>query len=181
MTTTASADALITLLDKQALHELVMTYCRAVDRRDFTLLKTVYHQQATEDRGAIFSGSAEGFMALVASDAVNYELTCHRVFNTLFVVNGNRAEGEIYVEAYHRTASEDAQEVIAGGRFLDRYEKRDNRWGIIARTATLDSCQARPVDRATYQQFVAGSIPGQPGPADASYQALPLLSRLNQP
>lgn len=171
-------DTLQTLIDKQALHELVMTYCRAVDRRDYELMKTIYHPDAREDRGAIFTGPAEGFIAMAAADSVNYEATIHRIFNTFFKVSGNTAQGEIYVEAYHRTSGENAQEIIAGGRFLDQYEKRNNRWGIVARTGTMDCCQSRPVNPDIYKQFVAGSIPGEPGKNDISYKTLSLFANL---
>ena len=56
------ADALQTLIDKQALHELVLRYCRACDRRDFVLLRSLYHDDAIDDHGAMFCGSADEFL-----------------------------------------------------------------------------------------------------------------------
>ncbi|KJS05066.1 MAG: hypothetical protein VR73_13190 [Gammaproteobacteria bacterium BRH_c0] len=170
-------DTLQTLLDKQALHELVMTYCRAIDRRDYALLLSVYHDDAVEDRGAIFSGSASEFVTWVQKDAGNYVATVHRMSNTLFVVRGDKAEGEIYAEAYHRTSGDTPMEVTAGGRYLDRYEKRNGRWGIVYRTATMDRCEMHPVDQEAYRAFVAGSISGAPGADDLSYKALSWLGR----
>lgn len=165
------------LLDQNALRELNTRYCRAVDRRDFVLLKSLYHAGAKEDRGAIYAGSGEGFADWAAADAANYELTVHRLFNMLFVIEGDRAQGEIYAEAYHRTVGENAAEVVAGGRYLDHYEKREGRWGIVSRTATVDRCEMRPLDPAAYQQFVAGSVAGVGGAEDPSYRLLPLLGR----
>jgi hypothetical protein len=165
------------LLDKQALLDLNMQYCRAVDRRDYALLKSLYHPGAIEDRGAIFSGSSDEFVDWVAADGGNYELTVHRLFNTLFIVDGDQAQGEIYAEAYHRTVGENPAEVIAGGRYLDHYEKRDGRWGIVRRSSTIDRCEMRELDPAAYRQFVAGSVAGIGGAEDPSYQLLPLLAR----
>jgi hypothetical protein len=45
------AKQLQTLIDKQALHELVLRYCRACDRRDFALLRSLYHDEAIDDHG----------------------------------------------------------------------------------------------------------------------------------
>ena len=45
-------DTLQTLLDKQALAELVYGYCRACDRRDFALVRTLYHDDAIDDHGS---------------------------------------------------------------------------------------------------------------------------------
>ncbi|MEA3299052.1 MAG: nuclear transport factor 2 family protein [Pseudomonadota bacterium] len=165
------------LADKQALLELNLTYCRAIDRRDLALLQSVYHEGAVEDRGGIYHGPAQGFVDLVAKDGANYEITMHRISNALFVVEGDSAEGEIYAEAYHRTRGENAMEITAAGRYLDRYEKRGGRWGIVFRAATLDRCDMRPVDQAAYQQFVAGSVAGEPGPGDLSYKVLTRFAR----
>lgn len=173
--TDSNPDSLQTLLDKQALHELVMSYCRGIDRRDYQLAKSVYHEDAREERGAIFTGTGYGFVDFAAGDCVNYEITVHRIFNTLFRVNGDKAEGEIYCEAYHRTKGTNPMEITAGGRYIDRYEKRNGQWGIIYRTATMDRCEMKPVDQEAYRQFVAGSIAGKPGKDDLSYQVLKWL------
>ena len=166
------------LMDKQALHDLVMTYCRAIDRRDFTLLGSLYHDGAIEDRGAIFCGLASAFIAWIADEGGAYEATVHRIFNTLFIVDGDKAQGEIYAEAYHRTAGDDPMEIVAGGRYLDCYERHEGQWKIVHRTATVDRCSMNPVNQEAYSQFVAGSIVGQPNKEDLSYQALSLFSSL---
>jgi hypothetical protein len=170
-------ESLRDLIDKQAIHELVASYCRAIDRRDYALLRSLYHEQAIEDRGAIFSGTAAEFVDFVQADAGNYEITSHRLFNEFYAVDGDFAEGEIYCEAYHRTAGEESMEVIAGGRYLDRYEKRGGKWKFLFRTSTVDRCEVRPVNRDDYRQFVAGAPAGTPDASDPSYRVLSLLAR----
>lgn len=165
------------LLDKQALHELVASYCRAIDRQDFDLLLSLYHEDAREERGAIFSGTAQGFVDFVIENGDNYEATVHRLFNELYVVDGDYAEGEIYCEAYHRTNQEPPMEVIAGGRYLDRYEKRQGQWKFVYRTSTVDRCHVRQANREDFEQFVAGAPAGRGGADDLSYQVLTLLPR----
>ena len=165
------------LLDKQALLDLATQYCRAIDRRDYVLLRSLYLEGAREDRGAIFCGSSDEFVDWVAKDSVNYELTVHRLFNSQFELDGERAEGEIYAEAYHRTAGDSPQEVIAGGRYLDRYEKRNGRWGFVFRTSTLDRCEVKPLDPEAYTQFVAGSVAGIGSADDLSYKVLSMFGR----
>nr|QQZ49247.1 nuclear transport factor 2 family protein [Phenylobacterium glaciei] len=54
------------LIDKQAITEVLFNYCRAVDRADIALLTSCYHDDATEDHGGTFSGSAADYIASIA-------------------------------------------------------------------------------------------------------------------
>ena len=45
--------ALRVLLDKQEIHEVLMRYCRGIDRCDAELLHSVYHPDATDDHGTV--------------------------------------------------------------------------------------------------------------------------------
>ncbi|MER2157629.1 nuclear transport factor 2 family protein, partial [Rhodococcus sp. (in: high G+C Gram-positive bacteria)] len=38
--------ALQDLIDKQAIREVVLTYCRGIDRLDFDLVRSAYHPDA---------------------------------------------------------------------------------------------------------------------------------------
>ena len=173
-----SEESLRELLDLQALQGLVARYARAVDRRDYALLRTLYHDDAIEDRGEMFAGSVDAFIAWLPQVTAPFELTVHRMFNMLFSVDGDRAEGEIYGEAYHRTYPPDAQEIIAGGRYLDRYEKRGGIWRFSYRSSTIDRCQVRAVDPQAYAQAVAGAPAGVAGARDPSYSVLSMFGRM---
>ena len=169
--------ALQEMLEKHRLHELVLAYCRAVDRRDFALVRSLYHDDAIDDHGAMFSGPADAFVAWLPGVMAQFEATQHSLSNALFAVEGEQANGEIYVVAYHRTHPPDAQEVVIGGRYLDRYERRQGQWKFSHRALALDWCTVRAVDPAAYQQFAAGAALGRPGADDPSYASLPLFRR----
>ena len=47
------------LLDRIELRDLVMRYCRGIDRRDFALVRACYHDNAIDDHGSMFCGSAD--------------------------------------------------------------------------------------------------------------------------
>jgi hypothetical protein len=172
-----SSDALQAMLDKHQLHELVLTYCRASDRRDFALIRTLYHDDAIDDHGAMFSGPVDEFVAWLPGAMAQFEATQHSISNALFEVEGDRANGEIYALAYHRTHPPDAQEIVIGGRYLDRYERRNGAWKFVHRSLALDWCNVRAVDPAAYRQFAAGAALGRPGADDPSYAELPLFRR----
>ena len=169
------SDALQDMLDKHQLHELVLTYCRASDRRDFALVRSLYHDDAIDDHGTMFSGPVDEFIAWLPKTMAQFEATQHSISNALFKVDGDKANGEIYALAYHRTHPPDAQEIVIGGRYLDRYERRNGTWKFIHRSLALDWANVRPVDPAAYQQFAAGAALGRPGADDPSYQELPLF------
>ena len=170
-------DTLRTLIDKQALSELVHRYCRACDRRDFALVRALYHDDAIDDHGAMFRGGADEFVTWLPQVMANFEATVHSLTNTLFIVRGDEAQGELYTHAYHRTPAPDAREIIIGGRYLDRYARRDAQWKFLHRSLALDWVRVAAVDAGAYREFAAGAPPGRADATDPSYLALPFFAR----
>lgn len=175
--TAPSAQSLQLLLDKSELHDLVVKYCRYIDRRDMVALRSLYHDDAIEDRGQMFKGPIDEFIAWTHKAAGNFELTMHVISNAIFEIDGGKAQGEIYAEAYHRTLPPDQQDITVCGRYLDHYEKRDGVWKFTYRTSTTDRCEVHPVDPAWYREFVAAAPLGQKGADDPSYRALTMFKR----
>jgi hypothetical protein len=95
----------------------------------------------------------------------------------LFVVDGAEAQGELYAVAYHRTHAQPAREIIIGGRYFDRYERRHGTWKFRHRSLALDWCRVTPVDTSAYREFAAGAPPGRADGDDPSYRALPWFTR----
>jgi hypothetical protein len=170
-------DTLQMLIDKQALSELVHSYCRACDRRDFALLRSLYHDDAIDDHGTMFRGSADEYLAWLPGVMANFEATVHSITNTLFIVRGDEAQGELYTHAYHRTPAPDAREIVIGGRYLDRYARRDGSWKFLHRALALDWVRLGAVDASAYREFAAGAPPGRTDALDPSYLALPFFAR----
>ena len=166
-----------TLLDKQALYELVLTYCRACDRRDFALIRSLYHDDAIDDHGSMFRGGPDEYVAWLPKVMSGFAATVHAITNALFVVEGARAEGELYTTAYHRTHPPNAREIIIGGRYLDRYERRGGVWKFLHRSLAQDYCRVQGVDADAYREFAAGAPPGRPDAQDPSYLELSWFAR----
>lgn len=127
------------VLSKQALHELLMTSCRAVDRGDEDLLRTVYHADAAVVTG-VFNGNAMEFCPFIINAIrTGMKSTFHSIANEWFDISGDNAVGESYVIAFStRTDGGKDQESIVGGRYLDRYERRNGTWKIAERSFVMD-------------------------------------------
>ena len=52
-----SNEKLQQLLDKQEIHEVIMRYCRGIDRLDREMIRSVYHDDAIDEHG-LWKGSA---------------------------------------------------------------------------------------------------------------------------
>jgi hypothetical protein len=128
------------LTDRLELHDLVMRYARALDRGDFEMLASVFHDDATLNFGSYFKGPVKGFIdAAKASTAITgFEMGMHTMPNALFVIDGDVAEGETYSVTYLRWGPPRMQQLAVGARYLDRYERRSGVWRIASRTQVLD-------------------------------------------
>lgn len=164
------------LAARDCLRRLVDTYSRACDRRDFVLLRSLYHDDALEEHGAMFTGSPDEYVAWVEAALSNWQATAHYVTNALFSVVGDHAEGEVYKLNYHRTL-DGAEEIVTGSRSLDRFARRDGEWRFLGRCVTLDWATRRPASGEAYENFAAASPHGAAGPADLSYGRLSLFAR----
>ena len=158
------------LLDRQALVDLVAAYSRAVDRREFSILETLYHPDAIHDHGPMFQGKRDDFVAWMKQMPENM-ITQHVVGNALYVIDGDKAEGEIYTINCHVIGGQ--RDFIAGGRYLDRYVRDNGRWYFAFRKRLIDwTYEAPSAPAATNSNLMRG----ENGPGDDSYKTLPNLA-----
>src|SRR6478609_7100526 len=141
------------------------------------LSRLLYHDEAIDDHGSMFRGSADEYLAWLPPVLGNFEATVHSITNALFVVRAEHAQGELYTVAYHRTHPPQAREILIGGRYLDRYERRAGVWKFLHRSLALDWCRVSPVDAAAYGEFAAGAPRGRTDEQDPSYLALSFFRR----
>ena len=161
------------LLDKQALHEIAMRYARAIDRRDRELLLSLYHDDSIDHHGTMFKGGPVAYADWQPEVMAPFAVTAHYITNTDYRIDGDRAEGELYFIAYHRMEVE-AKEVMIGGRYLDRYERRAGEWKIAHRTLVWDFARSNPLD-ADQLGFLKSLGYCGAGSDDVSKTVLPLF------
>lgn len=163
--------------DQFALQQLAWAYCHAIDRQDFALLRSLYHDDAIDDHGAMFIGGPDDYVAWLPSMLANWAATVHSIANMLFLIDGDDAEGELQTVAYHRTATAPVREIVAGGRYLDRYQKRDGVWRFWRRSLVLDWFEDRPLIRGDGPAIDDGVETGKPGAGDAVYARLAMFAK----
>lgn len=167
------------LLDEHHLRKLVHAYCRAVDRGDFALLRTLYHDDAADAHGAFSAGSADAFLAQLEAARPHLESMQHHVTTTNFAVDGNVAEGEIYTIATHTIRGRSgAVDVVVGGRYLDKYEKRSDTWKFVERAIVTDWARVDDPSRTDLGHPITRGTPtGAMDAGDPAHQFFALLGR----
>ena len=167
------------LLDRVAILDLVARYCRGIDRRDFALVRSLYHDDAIDEHGAMFNGGPDAFVAWLPEMMAQFEATIHTIANSVVVLDGDRAEAEHQVRAWHRTHPPDRQEVIVWGRYLDRYERRSGMWKFVHRSLVFDHGELRAVDEENFAQVSRDAPHGRTDRTDPSW-SLELLAGLSR-
>ena len=146
------------LVAKQAITDVIYTYCRALDRMDWDLAHTVWHADGTADYGAgMYQGTGAGFLEWVWQQHAAMMGHSHQITNVLIEVDGDRAASEAYVTAALRLeqdANAQATEIVSRGRYVDTWSRRDGRWAIDHRrfvedfTTTYAVTAMEPADAA---------------------------------
>jgi len=168
------------LLDKQAVAEVMMTYCRAVDHLDEALLRSVFHPDSQHSHG--FTGPSSttdespDFVEYAFGVLRAHHRTHHQLGNIFIEVEGDIAYTEAYFTALHRRralgdpeAGDDATETemdyFVAGRYLDRMEKREGVWKIANRTGLTDWVRTEDPTNPGLDAAPARMV-GQHGPED---------------
>jgi len=133
------------LIDRENIRDLVYSYCRAIDRADMALLRSLVWPEARFEYG-IFSGSAFDFADFAEQFLAASGPTHHNVTNSLIELHGERARAESYCIAYHGDIKSDEGliDLIVQVRYIDRFEKRSGRWKFAHRMVVYDWNQNLP-------------------------------------
>jgi hypothetical protein len=135
-----SADIVQALADKQAIRDLIYTYCRAVDRLDVPLGHSIWHEDGVADYGAsYYQGPGKGVIDLICQHHLGLTSHSHQVTNILINLDGDHAGSEAYVSGTMRAARDGkTMQISVWARYLDAWERRDGRWGLVKRMVVYD-------------------------------------------
>lgn len=175
----SSDDLMQEMLDEFQLRKLVHRYCRLVDRGYISALRGLYHHDADDDHGAFSAGSIDDFLEGLVAARPYLRSMQHHLTTMNFAVDGDRAEGEIYSIATHTVMAGDHDvDVTVGGRYLDKYEKRDATWRILERTILTDWATVDDPSRLDVGHPITRGTPrGSTDADDPSHQFFSILNR----
>lgn len=130
------------LADEHAIRNVLLRYCRGIDRIDLELVRGCFHPEARDNHGA-FNGTIDEFIEWIARLLPRYDVSVHNLTNILIEFHPTLediAHVETYGTAEHQT--------IGGGphlnlsiffRYIDRFERRDSGgWRIADRVGTTE-------------------------------------------
>ncbi len=159
------------LFDREAIRNLVNLYCRAADRHDHDLMRSLYHEDAIDDHGSFFKGLAMDFIAKLPEIQAPMKILHHNVTTHIIELDEDEAEGEVYILAFHQVADKDTSyDVLIGGRYFDRYSKRDGVWKFSERAVVADWATVKDPSIVNLDHpMIEGAHLGCPGPKDPSY------------
>ncbi|WP_070150988.1 nuclear transport factor 2 family protein [Sphingobium phenoxybenzoativorans] len=164
----AAIDAVIS---RQKIADLTMAYCRGVDRADEDLLKTIFHDDSIVISGAFNGGGQQFATEICRIVKAVFNQTFHSIANQWIEVTGNAAVGETYVIAVSTMTNEDGSqsEMLTGGRYLDRFERRAGIWKISERSFVCDWNRVDATTHSNDGMYAPLDLLGRRGPEDPVY------------
>lgn len=155
---------------RQQIHDCLLSYCRGIDRLDAATIEQAFHP------GAILAGYGGDPMPIeefapyaVAALAKRYRATQHRISNTAiaFDADSGAAKVETYVTAYHVRPTDGPDELQTFvGRYIDRFERRDDVWRITSRTLRMDFSRTESIAAPMPGHWIPSGRGGTPDPLD---------------
>lgn len=164
------------LLDKQDIRECLVRFSRGMDRFDRDTCLSAFWDDAEMAAGPFVGSAADCWDWAVPMHDAGQILTHHALLQTTIDLDGDTAHAETYYQFVGRNRDESLW--IAGGRYIDRLERRGGEWRIALRTNVIEwACQppAMPIPFADVPDIAANGVSSR-SRGDPSYQR-PLTNR----
>ncbi len=157
--------AVARLLAKREIEERMLSYARAVDRRDWTMMRETFHADADIIHG-VHSGGVEGLVTTIQGRQKGITISIHLLTNCLVeFVSDEHALAETYLLAHQWMTQEGARlwdldsgpegiEVQSWGRYIAEFTLRDGAWRVQRRRTVFESFSRLPA---------VGRLPHPPG------------------
>jgi ketosteroid isomerase-like protein len=165
--------ALRRLLDETEIRAVLARYARGIDRFDMDLVRSCYHEDATDAHGE-YNGGIEGFIDYALSWQNRMESMAHHFNQSTIDLDGDSAWVESYCLCLIRLKAKDGEkpmDILGNIRYVDVFERRDGVWRIARRKLLHDPGRLDPV--AIDLEPSEHTFYGRPGRDDPSYDRRP--------
>lgn len=131
------------LADRQEILDCIHRYCHGMDRLDRELVLSAYHLDAYDDHGTICAPVEEFVDFTMQRHRQGMTVSHHHlVMNHRAEIDGDVAHATtyfIYSATLPKTDPDKPHTVsLNGGRYIDRFERRDGRWAIADRVCIVE-------------------------------------------
>jgi len=124
------------LLDRQDILDCLVRFSRGMDRFDRALFLSAFHADAEISAGEFVGGPADLYRWARQLHAAGQSATQHDLLNHSCDIDGDTAHAETYYLFVGR--NRDDSNWLAGGRYIDRLERRGGQWKIAVRCNAIE-------------------------------------------
>lgn len=156
----ATMQRLQELSDREAIRDCLNRYARGLDRRDLDMLRSAFHPDATDHHGGhiVYHPAADALIADWQQRDADRAFSQHLIINTSIELDGDTAHGETYFQLLTGLDPDSRPESprlsASGGRYVDRFERRDGEWRIAHRVVVVEYSMALDaIDRPHHLLF----------------------------
>ncbi|AXF12560.1 nuclear transport factor 2 family protein (plasmid) [Paraburkholderia graminis] len=150
--------------DERAIKDVLLRWCRAIDRLDLPAVRALFHADATDDH-VFYSGGVEGLIIALANRHRRIPFSCHQIGNCLIEYSGPTiALVETYAKVTQHVRQHEGATVVQSSwcRYIDRFEQRNGPWRIAHRLLVIDAA----VESTLCSPEVFGILPANQGRRD---------------
>ena len=128
------------LKDKDEIMAVLVRYTKAADSTDGeALMRSVFHSDATDEHAGMFSGKMADLIPKMMELRKLFNIMQHVISNFSIKLDGDFADTECYVTGTQGYLKDGKQYFwLAGGRYVDRFERRNGEWRILRRVSHVD-------------------------------------------
>jgi hypothetical protein len=167
---------LVHVLDRQDILDCLTRFSRGMDRFDREHFLSAFHPDAVIAAGDFVGGPDALFTWASDMHEQGQSATHHNLLNHTCDIDGDVAHTETYY--LYAARNRDETNWLAGGRYIDRLERRDGKWKIVLRTNVIEWSGMVPTMPIPYSDVADVHGNGAPSRSieDPSYRR-PLTNR----
>jgi SnoaL-like domain len=157
------------LLARQDILDCLIRFSRGMDRFDRELFLSAFHTDAIIAAGEFVGGPENLYDWARDLHEQGQSATQHNLLNHSCDIDGDSAHTETYYLFVGR--NRDATNWLAGGRYIDRLQRRDGQWKIALRTNVIEWSGVVPTMAIPFMEVADMYLNGVPARSkeDLSY------------